>query len=144
MVSKRSTFIYGKKLIKQLPVVTATFTSTTKHDGLSHAVLTRYKLKKHSDYHYITPVIQPIINDDLDVSSKEKTNLLTVLSQNRINTELKKLRKIDWILLQKFFDNNPNIQWDLVGCSNIEKAYEIVWGNLGRNYHNRFNYGWFL
>ena len=92
---------------------------------------------KKGGIQYITPVVKPVINLSQQRNSKAR-NIITILSQERIYTALSHLTEKDWLYISDFFDNNPLLNWLLIGSNNVKKVYELLNNKLIFKYVSRF------
>ena len=134
----KSTFIYGKAIHRDRPVVTATYSSHVSSARNCDVTLVRFLSDKPGHIHYVPPVIFSELKTAPSLTNKSGLLIVTAYSHDRIKSGLKAMsRSNGWTYLEALFEKIPNVKWLLVGANDPVLARreipEIIQKKYGDN-----------
>lgn len=110
-----STWLAGRAIHRQRPVLTATYSSAVQRGRNSDLTLVRGEPTSAHQVMFAPAIAVPAAGP-VAAMATESRNLLTVYGQNRLVMAMGALRAPEWAGLLRYFQRHPGATWHLVGA----------------------------
>lgn len=111
-----STWLAGRAIHRQRPVLTATYSSAVQRGRNSDLTLVRGEPASAHQLLFAPAIAVPAAAGAAAAVATESRNLLTVYGQNRLVMAMGALRAQEWDGLIRYFQQHPDATWQLVGA----------------------------
>lgn len=115
-IPRFTTFLGGRSLYRQRPVITATYSSLVQRGRHTDITLVRGAAEQQGQASFIPALVVPGSTVESSHVGHAGQDLLTVYGQNRLAIAMAALRIPDWNDLIRYFQRHPEAKWHLIGA----------------------------